>query len=162
VLNIHAGFDDTTELLRAALDCSRVRSLDFFDPQTNTERSIERARRNSVKSASERVSLTMLPTHDKSVDTIFLIFAAHEIRDDTLRTRVFQELKRSLAPGGTIVLVEHVRDFRNALIYSIGVRHFYSVQTWLTAIEAAGLTVTNQTRITPFVRVFALTYGTAY
>ena len=45
VLNINAGFDETSELLKEQLKQCTLYPLDFFDPKKHTEPSIERARK---------------------------------------------------------------------------------------------------------------------
>lgn len=160
ILNIHAGFDETSEALYRKFPRANLRVFDCYDPKTSTEHSIERARSMQLASpAAERIAVTSLPVASASVDNIFLIFAAHEIRDAAMRTKFFRELKRTLRPNGAIVLLEHVRDIPNAIVYSFGVRHFYSVRTWIATIADAGLRVTRETRVTPFVRVFVIERG---
>lgn len=160
ILNIHAGFDEISGPLQRKFPRASLRVFDCYDPKTSTEHSIERARSMQIAAPeAERIAVTSLPLESGSVDAIFLIFAAHEIRDATMRTKFFRELKRTLSPNGTIVLLEHVRDVPNAIVYSFGIRHFYSVRTWIATIAQAGLRVAHKTRITPFVRVFVINRG---
>ena len=37
----------------------------------------------------------------------------------------FRELKRVLAPGGRVIVTEHLRDLANIAAYSIGAWHFH-------------------------------------
>lgn len=45
IVNINAGFDETSAILSQKFPQSKLRVLDFYDPAKHTEISIERARR---------------------------------------------------------------------------------------------------------------------
>jgi ubiquinone/menaquinone biosynthesis C-methylase UbiE len=99
---------------------------------------------------------------DNSADKIFIIFAAHEIRNVQERIEFFKELRRVLKPTGEIIITEHLRDIPNFLAYNIGFLHFYSKPTWLHIFKLAELTLKNEQKITPFISTFTLTkYGVA-
>jgi ubiquinone/menaquinone biosynthesis C-methylase UbiE len=91
-----------------------------------------------------------------SADAVFLIFAAHEIRSAKSRREFFAEMRRVLAPSGRIVLVEHLRDWRNFAAFGPGCFHFQSRQAWLRAANKTGFSVTAEFGVTPFVRIFTL------
>jgi hypothetical protein len=57
-------------------------------------------------------------------DTVFVLFAAHEIRDRVRRVTFFRELARVLSPNGQILVAEHLRDWRNFLAFGPGFLHF--------------------------------------
>ena len=161
LLNINAGFDETSVLLKKKFPDAELVVLDFYDPETHTEVSIKRARKayppypNTIS-----VATTDLPFPDNSADQIFLIFAAHEIRDEVERIQFFKELKRILKPAGQIIVTEHLRDIPNFLAYSIGFLHFYSKATWLKIFHSAGLLIKNEQKITLFISTFTVTkYG---
>lgn len=156
-LNINAGFDETSELLNARFHHQQFTVLDFYDPKRHTEISIKRARAaypafpNTI-----RIATTKLPIEDKSIDTVYVIFSAHEIRDENERTNFFKELNRVIKPEGQIVVVEHLRDFNNFFAYNIGFMHFYSLSTWLSTFKAAQLKVHKEIKVTPFISTFLL------
>lgn len=87
---------------------------------------------------------------------MFLILAAHEIRQEAERIRFFRELSRILRPTGSVVVVEHLRDEINLLAYTIGFLHFLSKTTWLSTFANAPFPVYRQLKITPFVTAFIL------
>src|SRR5436190_6210 len=68
--------------------------------------------------------LTALPFAGGTLDALFLVFAAHEIRRPELRLRFFQELRRTLAPRGRLLIVEHLRDPANFAAFGPGFFHF--------------------------------------
>jgi len=157
MVNIHAGFDETSALLRRRYPDARWTVLDFYDPEKHTEPSIRRARRAHPPSPDDLcVDTVELPLPSASQAAIFLILAAHEIRDPRERHAFFAELRRILEPGGRIVLVEHLRDLRNVLAYSLGAFHFIARGAWSTAFERAGLRLAESSRINPFITCFVL------
>lgn len=157
MVNIHAGFDETSALLRRRYPDARWTVLDVYDPEKHTEPSIRRARRAHPPSPGDLSADTVeLPLPSASQAAIFLILAAHEIRDPRERHAFFAELRRILAPGGRIVLVEHLRDLRNFLAYSLGAFHFIGRGAWSTAFERAGLRLAETSRINPFITCFVL------
>jgi Methylase involved in ubiquinone/menaquinone biosynthesis len=127
ILNVHAGFDETSALLRAKYPGAALHVCDFYDPDKHTEVSIRRARRaqppypNTVS-----VSTAKLPFADDFFDMSCVIFAAHEIRDDAERAVFFQELKRATQAGGQIYVTEHLRDLPNFLAYTVWFFPFFA------------------------------------
>ncbi len=85
-----------------------------------------------------------------------MIFAAHEIRGPEVRLAFFRELRRILDPGGRIVLVEHLRDLANFLVFGPGFWHFLPEKEWLRLGRESRLVLHRSFRVTPFVRVFVL------
>ncbi|MDI9363690.1 MAG: class I SAM-dependent methyltransferase [Flavobacterium sp.] len=158
VLNIHAGFDETSMLIKCKYQQTALTICDFYNPQKHTEISIKRARKayppipNTIHVATEN-----LPFENNSFDVVAVIFSAHEIRDKEERIEFFKELARVIKATGQIVITEHLRDTNNFLAYAIGFFHFYSKASWLSTFAQANLTVTAETKTTPFVTTFILT-----
>lgn len=163
IVNINAGFDETSILLKNKFPNSELVVFDFYDPKKHTEVSIKRARKAyPLFPNTKSVTTNNLPMLDNSADKIFVIFAAHEIRNEQERLGFFKELKRVLKPTGEIFITEHLRDVSNFLAYNIGFLHFYSKQTWLQTFQLAELTLKSEQKITPFISTFTLTkYGVA-
>lgn len=156
-LNIHAGFDETSVLLKEKFPKVNWEILDFYDPKKHTELSVKRARKKyPADPDAQQISTSKLLVETGSVAKVFLFFAAHEIRDEQERRLFFLELNRVLEPDGQIVIVEHLRDWRNLLAYNIGFFHFQSRSTWLSAFESGKLTITKEFRINPFITTFIL------
>jgi hypothetical protein len=155
--NIHAGFDETSASLRARFPGIEWTVFDFYDPAKHTEISIRRARAATPPTPGTRPLPTTAPALASSTfDRVLLFLAAHEIRDHAERVGFFRALRRSLAPDGTILVVEHLRDPANLLAYHLGAWHFHTASEWLATFREAGLTVAERRRINPFITLFVL------
>jgi len=163
IVNINAGFDETSHLLAHKFKNARIIVCDFYDPAKHTARSIKRAQKAYPPYPNtQRVSTDQMPLEDGSVDRIFTILSAHEIRDGNERNAFFKELRRTVSLGGQVIVVEHLRDTANFLGYNIGAFHFHSRAVWLNTFKAARLDVEREIKITPFLTAFFLSkHGTA-
>jgi SAM-dependent methyltransferase len=120
-LNIHSGLDQSTLILTQFFPNTRYMVVDIYDRQEMTEPSIARARRLDPSPQPAVASkLDALPLPDCDRDTLFLLFAAHEIRQPARRTKFFLESARVLANSGQLLLVEHIRDWRNFIAFGPG------------------------------------------
>jgi hypothetical protein len=157
IVNIHAGFDETSGLLKSRFPGSQLLVYDFYDPRKHTEISIKRARQAyPVFAGTRTVDTAAIPLQDVTADRIFVILTAHEIRDPAERAVFFSELRRGLKDDGRIFVTEHLRDLPNFLAYNIGFFHFLPRRSWYKAFAAAGLVVTGEAKINPFVSTFIL------
>jgi SAM-dependent methyltransferase len=156
-LNIHAGLDESTPIVRRLLAPSQGRVFDIFDPVDMTEPSIARARRLCrFPIDTEPVDFRCLPTPVGSVDAVFLLLSAHELRTDEARGALFAELHRVLRPAGRVIVAEHLRDCANFAAFGPGFLHFISRRTWTRAFARARFVIHTEFSITPFVHVFVL------
>jgi hypothetical protein len=157
VVNINAGFDETSELIKALHPSTELIVLDFYDPARHTEVSIKRARRAYPPyPGTQSISTASLPLPDHSADCVLLLMSAHEIRSEDERSRFFKEIARIAKPTGKIAVTEHLRDVPNFLAYNIGFFHFFSQNAWQRTFAQAGLQVTQKIKTTPFVSTFLL------
>ena len=157
IVTINAGFDETTLLLKDKFSNAEFFTFDFYNPLKHTEPSIKRARKAyPLLPGTQQVTTNSLPLQDNFADAIFIILAAHEIRNKAERIGFFKELKRVLKPSGQIILTEHLRDTPNFLAYNIGFLHFYSKSSWLNTFQAAQLQLKKEIKITPFISTFIL------
>lgn len=157
IVNITAGFDETSSLISNRFPKAEILVFDFYDPLKHTEISIKRARKAyPAFPGTQQVTTSKLKMQDHSFDKIFLILSAHEIRDEKERINFFMELNRVLTPNGEIFVVEHLRDLSNFLAYNIGFFHFHSKPTWLRSFSAAQLDIQQEIKITPFISTFVL------
>lgn len=161
IINIHAGFDETSALLHAKFPEAELSVYDFYDPEKHTEVSIKRARdAYPPYPDTKTVNTAHIPLADNSIDTIFVILSAHEIRNAEERVIFFIELKRTLKQNGQIIVVEHLRDLPNFLAYSIGFFHFLSKASWLKTFAQSDLILSQEIKVTPFITTFILRHGT--
>jgi len=157
IINIHAGFDETSYLLKQKLPTATLSVFDFYDAEKHTEISIKRARKAYPPYPNTQpIQANNLPLSDKSIDTIFLFLAAHEIRNSEERTIFFEELKRVCKDNGQIIVIEHLRDIPNFLAYTIGFLHFISLSSWFKNFQEADLFLRQKFCVTPFITVFVL------
>jgi SAM-dependent methyltransferase len=163
IVNIHAGFDESSALLQAKYPGCGLIVFDFYDPAKHTEVSIRRARRACAAfPGTLSIDTAHIPLPDDSADAIFLILSAHEIRRDDERIGLFKEIWRIIKPSGRIVAAEHLRDVPNFIAYTVGFFHFLPRETWLKTFRAAGLQVAGESKVNPFITTFILTkHGTA-
>ena len=141
---VHAGFDDSVPALRASIGRPPATVAQIA---ISPGASLRRARKLSQRSTADGLLLT-----GSSLDTIFVTFAAHEVRDTAGQRALFTALQRALRPGGRLIVTEHSRDAANIAVYGPGALHFQPLATWCARAGEAGLAETNQMSITPFVR----------
>ena len=153
--HIHAGLDDSSAGIKAIFPRSAGTVFDIFDEKEMTEEPISEARKDSVPSGT-RANFRDLPVGDQSFEAIFLIFAAHEIRRAESRDDFFKELYRISPINGCVLILEHLRDWKNFLAFGPGFLHFLGRREWLRLAKGAGFTLEREGAMTPFVRVFLL------
>ena len=157
IINIHAGFDETSNLLKKKFKNSKITVLDFYNPNQHTEISIKRARSiYPPESNTVAINTSKINLENDSVDKIFVILSAHEIRNTNERIVFFKELHRILKPKGQIIVIEHLRDLSNFIAYNIGAFHFYSKSSWEKTFEKSNLKVKSEIKNTPFISTFTL------
>jgi SAM-dependent methyltransferase len=155
--NIHAGLDESTSELRRLFPGSEGFAVDIYDPEEMTEPSIARARRlQPTREPFRRGTYDALPLPENGCDAVFLLFSAHEVRATEHRMNLLRQTARALDGEGCVVLVEHLRDWKNFLAFGPGFLHFHSRRSWLRTIRDAGLAIVQEAPITPFVECFVL------
>lgn len=157
ILNVNAGFDETSILLHDKYPGAELIVFDFYDPVKHTAVSIRRARKSYPPfPGTVAITTSQIPLEDKSIENIFVILAAHEIRGTFERINFFKELNRVIGSGGKIIVTEHLRDLPNFLAYNIGFFHFLSASMWNNTFNGAGLTIAGKIKITPFITTYIL------
>ena len=157
LVNLHAGLDEISGLLKLKFPLSELIVCDFYNPLVNTEWSIKIARKKAVKFPNTLIVKTAsLPLENKSADLVVLFLSVHEIRSSPERENFFFELERILKYSGKIVVVEHLRDIPNFFAFNIGFFHFYPRQCWIKTFYDTGFAITAEIKITPFIHVFEL------
>lgn len=157
VLNINAGFDETSKIIKSKWRNGELTICDFYDPKKHTEISIKRARKAYPPDKNTvQVSTDKLPFLDNSFDYSLAILSAHEVRDKKERIEFFKELNRITKSKGEIFVTEHLRDLNNFIAYTIGFFHFHSRSSWIDTFEQANLKVKGEIKTTPFLTTFIL------
>ncbi len=155
VLNFHAGFDETSDLIQHKFPLAKITIADFYNPEKHTEISIKRARKIYPPGRETiSVSTTELPFPDKSFQHTCIIFSAHETRNPDERLAFLKEVRRVTTEK--VFITEHLRDTPNFLAYTIGFLHFHSKASWLSLFEKSGFMVDQQIKTTPFITTFVL------
>jgi len=159
-LNVHAGLDESSDALMRMFPNANGIALDLYDPAMMTETSIARARRaGSLRRPELTGRLDAFPAADTSYDTLFLLLAAHEVRQPERREDLFREVARVLTEPGQVLLAEHLRDWRNFLAFGPGFLHFHSRHEWIRVAEKAGFVLEREGSTTSLVRWFLLKKG---
>jgi hypothetical protein len=156
-INTHAGWDETSGLLQTIFPDAVGEAVDLFDPRVMTEPSIRQARgvsRAAIPTTPARYDA--LPFENGTVDTAFVIFAAHELRRRKQRLKFFAEVARVLTTGGECLVMEHARGWWNFLAFGPGFLHFFPQREWRQVAQQAGLDVEREFRMTRFVHVFIM------
>ncbi|MBC6994330.1 class I SAM-dependent methyltransferase [Neolewinella lacunae] len=157
ILNVHAGFDETSALLARKFPAATIQVLDFYDPAVHTEVSIRRARRAYPPyPGTVAVRSGNLPLPTASVGAVLVLLSAHEIRQPEERVLFFRELRRVAAPGAPLLVLEHRRDLANALAYTFGVFHFLAPSAWQETFRGAGLKVKHSRQLFTFLHLYQL------
>jgi ubiquinone/menaquinone biosynthesis C-methylase UbiE len=153
-LNINAGFDETSYIIKNIFPKSELQVFDFYNAKQHTEPAIIRARKVSLVYPNTRqIDTNTIPLNDNSVDNIFLLSAVHEIRKQEEKIQFLKECRRVCKPTGNVIMVEHLRDFPNFIAFTIGFTHFFSKATWEKAFLKAGFSSINETKFTPFMSI---------
>ncbi|AXT21233.1 methyltransferase domain-containing protein [Flavobacteriaceae bacterium AU392] len=155
IVNINAGFDETSFIIKDKFPKSDLKVFDFYDKIKHTEPAIKRARKVSITYPNtETISTNRIPLEDQSVDFIFLLSAIHEIRSNNEKTIFLKECNRVLKFSGKVIMVEHLRDCPNFLAFSVGFTHFFSKKIWKRVFKNAGFKLDNEAKFTPFMSIF--------
>lgn len=155
IVNVTTGFDDSTSELRRLFPGGEVTPIDLFDSRGPHDASLLRARRSRPPAGGAiNTASPPFPIAGGSADLVTLLMAAHEVRDEDLRRRLFEELRRIVSPDGRVVVVEHRRDLANAVAFGPGALHFAAPATWRRSGLETGMELESERGITPFVTVF--------
>lgn len=155
ILNINAGFDETSFIIKNHFPKSNLKVYDFYNSEKHTEPAIIRARKVSlVYPNTQQIIPNNFPLKDNTVDLIFLLSAVHEIRSQEEKIQFLKECHRVCKSNANILMIEHLRDFPNFLAFSVGFTHFFSRKTWQQAFKEAGFTTFTEQKFTPFMSIF--------
>jgi SAM-dependent methyltransferase len=139
ILNVHAGYDESSAILKQKFPHARLVIADFYNPEKHTERSIRIARQAyKPYPGTLPISTSQVPLADGNVDLVCGFLWMHEIRDEVERIEFLKEMYRVLHSGGRAAVTEHLRNLPNFVVYNLGFLHFLPKRKWLAAFAAAG------------------------
>lgn len=155
-VNINAGFDEISFLIKNKFPKSNLKVFDFYNADKHTEPAIIRARKVSlIYPETKQIKYNSIPLETNSVDLIFLLSAVHEIRNNNEKIDFLKECHRICKTKGKIILVEHLRDVSNFLVFSVGFTHFFSSKTWKKVFKNGGFQFVKEMKFTPFMSIFS-------
>lgn len=155
IVNINAGFDETSFIIKDKYPNATLKVFDFYDKKKHTESAIVRARKVSLTYPNtQMITSNRIPLEDDSIDVVFLLSAAHEIRKEEEKVLFLKECRRICKPTGKVIMVENLRDFPNFMAFSIGFTHFFSKKIWMNVFEKSGFKTISEMKFTPFMSVF--------
>ncbi|MBK8831072.1 MAG: methyltransferase domain-containing protein [Saprospiraceae bacterium] len=159
IVNINAGFDETSFILESKFPKAVLRVFDFYNQKRHTEPAIIRARKVTLfYPNTQSMESDAIPLENASIDIVFLLSAVHEIRLHDEKVRFLKECHRVIKPDGKVIMVEHLRDLPNFVAFTIGFTHFFSRATWKKAFAQAGFTTFEEKKFTPFMSIFKSTF----
>jgi len=157
VLNLTAGFDESSAILRDRFPMSELTVVDLFDAARCTEPSIARARTAYPPYPGTLVTTDgELPLLNGSAELVIAFLSLHEVRAHADRVALLKEICRTLAKDGLLLVTEHLRDLPNSLAFTIGVFHFHPKEAWTRAFREAGLHLIAVHRTAGFITTFIL------
>lgn len=157
ILNVNAGFDASSAILRQRFPRSGSVVVDLYDPERFTEASILRARRAyPAYPGTVQARQGTLPLQTATVDLAVAFLSLHEARTHADRVALLKEIRRTLKHDGRLVVTEHLRDVPNTLIFSFGVLHFHSLKAWTSAFRGSGFHLVGTHRTAGFITTFIL------
>lgn len=157
IMNLNAGFDESSIILRQRFPRSELVVVDLYDPERFTEASIVRARRAYPSyPGTVHAHSGILPLQTATVDLAVAFLSLHEARTHAGRLALLNEIRRTLKHDGRLVVTEHLRDVPNTLVFSIGVLHFHSRKAWTSAFRGSGFHLVGTHRTAGFITTFIL------
>ena len=157
LLNLNAGFDESSAIISEHWPLCRLIASDFYRADRHTEHSIERARaRYPPFPGTMAVTADLDVLETGSMDVVHAFLSLHEVRDVAERERWFASIRRVLRPEGRCIITEHQRDLPNFIAFNFGFLHFHSRSSWLQAFRDAGFRVERTTMTTPFITTYTL------
>ena len=118
IININAGFDETSFILKNHFPKSRIQVFDFYNSKQHIEPAIVRARKVSlIYPNTKSIKTNAIPLKNESTDLIFLLSAAHEIRLYEEKVEFLKECRRICKPNGKVIMVEHINEGISTTVY---------------------------------------------
>ena len=152
-LQINTGLEQTRLNLKLAYPEATHQEFDIFDHDSMSSPPINRARK-SEGLTNNCTPYDSIPLKNGWSNATFIVLSAHEIRNSVERDKMFNEAIRKTEKGGHIILVEHIRDLFNTIVFGPGVFHFYGHKLWINLDSRFAIEHQTNFSATPFFRIY--------
>ena len=136
VADLHIGTWRHSYALHDRLPTSKIASIDVWNADVEaTEGAVRELRELELPAApTPRLEPLVaengrLPIGDRSVDVVVLGLGSHEVEGEA-QERLFDEARRILKPGGTVLFFEHAKNWQSFLIFGPGIGHWTEREEW--------------------------------
>jgi SAM-dependent methyltransferase len=137
VADLHIGTWRHSYALHDRLPAVRVVSIDIWEAGVEaTEGAVRELRELELPPApAARLQLLRagdgeLPLADQSADVVVLGLGTHEVEGEA-QEKLFDEARRILKQGGTMLLFEHAKNWQSFLIFGPGIAHWTEREEWI-------------------------------
>lgn len=136
VADLHIGTWRHSYALHDRLPTSQITSIDIWAAGVEaTEGAVRELRELELppdpapRLESLRAGDGKLPLGDRSVDVVVMGLGSHEVEGEA-QERLFDEARRILKPGGTLLFFEHAKNWQSFLIFGPGIAHWTEREEW--------------------------------
>jgi SAM-dependent methyltransferase len=136
VADLHIGTWRHSYALHDRLPTSNIVSIDIWAAGVEaTEGAVRELRELELPAAPAprleplRAGNGKLPLGDQSVDVVVMGLGSHEVEGEA-QERLFDEARRVLKPGGTVLFFEHAKNWQSFLIFGPGIAHWTEREEW--------------------------------
>jgi SAM-dependent methyltransferase len=136
VADLHIGTFRHSYALHDRLPHSKILSIDVWAAGVEaTEGAVRELRELEIPAArAPRLEPLLaengrLPLDDASVDVVVMGLGSHEVEGEA-QIRLFDEARRVLKRGGTVLFFEHAKNWQSFLIFGPGIAHWTEREEW--------------------------------
>ena len=136
VADLHIGTWRHSYALHDRLPTAEIVSIDIWAAGVEaTEGAVRELRELEIPAAPAprleplRAGDGRLPLDDESVDVVVMGLGSHEVEGEA-QDRLFDEARRVLKPGGTVLFFEHAKNWQSFLIFGPGISHWTEREEW--------------------------------
>jgi SAM-dependent methyltransferase len=136
VADLHIGTWRHSYALHDRLPSAHVVSIDIWAAGVEaTEGAVRELRELELPPAPAprleplRAGDGKLPLGDESVDVVVMGLGSHEVEGEA-QEQLFDEARRILRPGGTLLFFEHAKNWQSFLIFGPGIAHWTEREEW--------------------------------
>jgi SAM-dependent methyltransferase len=136
VADPHIGTWRHSYALHDLLPAAKIVSLDIWAAGVEaTEGAVRELRElelpgpSSARLEVRRAGDGTLPLGDASVDVVVMGLGSHEVEGQA-QEQLFEEARRVLKPGGTLLFFEHAKNWQSFLIFGPGISHWTERDEW--------------------------------